>query len=203
MNVLESYNIIDICILCTLLVTVALGLWKGFIRSLTALASLVIGVVGAMKYHTVIQPYLSKVSSLDPHISTILSMAIIFVLVQIAFVILRWILDALLDLTRLTWLDRICGAAMGLAGGLLISAAVVQAILIGIPDWPLVKTSKLIGPVDQLAVRSIDYAPKQAKDRMQSLITKWKGTQEPGSVLPQRETAPSQKAPSAPPAIAK
>lgn len=203
MNVLESYNIIDICILCTLLVTVALGLWKGFIRSLTALASLVIGVVGAMRYHTVIQPYLSKVSSLDPHISTILSMAIIFVLVQIAFVILRWILDALLDLTRLTWLDRICGAAMGFAGGLLISGAVVQAILIGIPDWPLVKTSKLIGPVDQLAVRSIDYAPKQAKDRMQSLITKWKGTQEPGSVLPQRETAPSQKAPSAPPAIAK
>lgn len=204
MTFIESYNLIDLFILGTLLMTLILGVWKGFIRSLTALASLVVGVIAALRYNSVAQPYLSKVSSLDPQIASILSMVVIFILVQIVFVAIRWILAALLDLTRLSWLDRIFGAAMGLAAGFLIVAAGVQALLIGIPDWPLVKTSKLIGPVDQLAVKGMNYAPKQARDQVQSVITKWKGIQEPGSAVAQRDAVPLQKAaPSAPPGLVK
>lgn len=196
---LESYNLIDLFILGTLLITLILGTWKGFVRSLTALASLVLGVAAAVKYHTLAQPYLSKVSSLDPQISAILSMVIIFILVQIVFVGIRWILDALLDLTKLSWLDRIFGAAMGFGAGFLIVAAAVQGIMIGLPDWPLVKTSKLVGPVDQLSVKAMNYAPKQAKDHIQAVIAKWKGSQEPASVAPQREANSSQRPPSVPP----
>jgi membrane protein required for colicin V production len=203
MAFIESYNLIDLFILGTLLITVILGTWKGFVRSLTALASLVVGVAAAVRYHTLAQPYLSKVSSLDPQISSILCMVIIFILVQIVFVAIRWLLDALLDVTRLSWLDRIFGAAMGFAAGFLVVAAGVQVLLIGVPEWPLVKTSKLVGPVDQFAAKGMNYAPKQARDSLQSLVTKWKSTQEPSAPAPRREAVSSQKTPGASPGLVK
>ena len=203
MNVIEAYNAIDLFIMGTLLVTLILGIWKGFVRSLTALASLVAGVVLAIKYYPAAQAYLNKISTLDPQISMILAMVIIFIAVQIVFVVIRKILEALIDLTRLSWLDRIFGAAMGIAAGMLVVAAAVQAMLIGIPDWPLVKTSKLIKPVDQLTGKAVTYAPKQVTDQWQSIMTKWKGTQELAQPTPQRQATPSPKAPAAPPGLVK
>jgi membrane protein required for colicin V production len=204
MNPIDAYNAIDLFIMGTLLITLILGIWKGFVRSLTALASLVAGVALAIKYYPAAQAYLSKVSSLDPQISMILAMVIIFITVQVVFVIIRRILEALIDLTRLTWLDRIFGAAMGIVAGLLLVAAAVQVMLIGIPEWPLVKTSKLVKPVDQLTGKAVTYAPKQARDQWYSLVTKWKGTQELIQPTPQRQAAPlPKKGPAAPPGTAK
>jgi membrane protein required for colicin V production len=204
MNPIDAYNAIDLFIMGTLLITMILGIWKGFVRSLTALASLVAGVVLAIKYYPAAQAYLSKVSSLDPQISMILAMVIIFITVQVVFVIIRRILEALIDLTRLTWLDRIFGAAMGIVAGLLLVAAAVQVMLIGIPEWPLVKTSKLVKPVDQLTGKAVTYAPKQARDQWYSFVTKWKGTQELIQPTPQRQAAPlPKKGPAAPPGTVK
>ncbi len=205
MNPIDTYNAIDLFIMGTLLVTLILGIWKGFVRSLTALASLVAGVALAIKYYPAAQAYLSKVSSLDPQVSMILGMVIIFIGVQVVFVVIRRILEALIDLTRLTWLDRIFGAAMGIVAGLLVVAAAVQVMLIGIPEWPLVKTSKLVKPVDQLTGKAVTYAPKQARDQWYSLMTKWKGTQEQvAPPAPQRQAAPSpKKAPAASPGLVK
>ncbi len=119
--------------------------------------------------------YLGKITKLDPQISTIISMVIVFVVVQAVFVVLRRILDLLLDLTRLTWLDRIFGAVMGVGAGALVVVAVVQALLIGVPDWPLVKTSKLVGPVDRLTSKALTYAPKEARDQWLAFIREVEG----------------------------
>ena len=177
MQLVDSYNLIDILIMGTLLVSLILGIWKGFVRSLTALASLVLGVLLALKYYPAVVQYLDKISKLDPQISMILAMVIIFILVQIVFIIIRKILDFLLDLTRLTWLDRILGAVMGTVAGLVIVAAGVQILLVGVPDWPVVKTSKLVIPIDRLTAKALLYAPKDARDQWQAFISKWKGTQ--------------------------
>lgn len=203
MNFLEAYNAIDLFIMVTLLITLILGIWKGFVRSLTALTSLVAGVALAIKYYPVAQAYLSKVSALDPQISVILSMVPIFVAVQMIFVVIRRVLEALIDLTRLSWLDRVFGAAMGIAAGLLVVAASVQVMLIGIPDWPLVKTSKLIKPVDQLTGKALTYAPKEVKDQWLLLTTKWKGAQELAPLISRRRPAASLKAPAASPGSVK
>jgi membrane protein required for colicin V production len=177
MQLLETYNLVDLFIMGTILVTVVLGIWKGFVRTLTALASLVLGVLLAFRYYPLVAGYLGKITKLDPQISTIISVVIVFVLVQAVFVVVRRILDVLLDLTRLTWLDRIFGAVMGAVAGALVVAAVVQALLIGVPEWPLVKTSKLVSPVDRLTSKGLAYAPKEARDQWIAFIAKWKGTQ--------------------------
>ncbi len=204
MNLIEAYNAIDLFIMGTLLVTLILGIWKGFVRSLTALASLAVGVALAIKYYPAAQAYLNKISSLDPKISMVLAMVIIFIAVQVVFVVIRRILEALIDVTRLTWLDRVFGAAMGIIAGLLVVAAAVQAMLIGIPEWPLVQTSKLVRPMDQLTGKAVTYAPKQVRDQWSALMTKWKGTQELAPQTTQRQAAPlPKKAPAAPPGLVK
>ena len=66
-----------------------------------------------------VEPYLNKISSLDRHVSMILSMIIVFIGVQVVFVAIGHIMDVLPDLTRLTWLDRVLGGTMGLVAGFL------------------------------------------------------------------------------------
>ncbi|MFH0826036.1 MAG: CvpA family protein [Pseudomonadota bacterium] len=182
MEFTEQYNVIDIFIIAVLGLTVILGVWKGFVRSLTAMAGLAAGIILAVRYYPKVEPHLSKVSSLDSHISIIISMVLIFILVQAIFVLIRMALAAILDFTRLTWLDRVLGAAMGAAGGWVVVAAAVQGLLLGIPEWPDVKKSRLIRPVEQLTARMMQQAPQGLKNHMQSLNEKWNGLKEkPGA----------------------
>lgn len=199
MKFIEAYNLIDLFVAGTLLVALTLGLWKGFIRSLAAMAGVAFGVLGAIKYHSYVQPYLGKVSSLDPHISAILAMVIVFILVQVFFVLIRKLLDMLIDVTRLSWLDRALGAAMGAAAGFLVAASAVQAILIAVPEWPSIKTSRLAQPVDALAHKAMTYAPKEARDQFQQLMAKWKGTQETPKQLPAPRSVASETNAAPPP----
>lgn len=181
MQSFEVYNIVDIFIVATLLITLVLGLWKGFVRSLTALASLVIGVVAAAKYYPAVEPYLARISSLDPQISMILSMVVIFVAVQAVFVLIRRILAALIDVTRLGWLDRSFGAVVGIASGFLVVAGAIQIMLFAFPEWPVMKESKLVRPVDELARMAANHAPTGAKEQILSFIERLKGKQEKSS----------------------
>ncbi|MFH1112608.1 MAG: CvpA family protein [Pseudomonadota bacterium] len=204
MNFIEAYNVIDLFIMGTLLVTLILGLWKGFMRSLTAVAGLIVGVAGALRYHSAVEPYLEKISALDPHISAILSMVIVFIAIQVLFVVIRRILTALIDVTRLSWLDRVLGGMLGVVAGLLVVSSAVQAVLIAVPDWPLVKTSRLVKPLDRLTNQAMTYAPGPAREYVQSFIAKWKGTPRPSPPKEPGQSAPVKKAPpAAPPGLGK
>ncbi len=198
MSFFEQYNLIDVLIIGTLLVTVILGAWKGLLRSLTALAGLALGIILAVKYYVVVEPYINKISTLERNVSMILSMIIVFIGVQAVFVVIRHILEAILKVTRLSWLDRMFGALMGFAGGFLIVAASVQILLIGLPDWSLVKTSKLVNPVDRITDKTSQYAPPQVRDQATALFAKLKGLSESSPITDYKPAAPFNK-PEAPP----
>ncbi len=175
MQFIEAYNPVDLFIITTILISLILGLWKGFVRSLTALTGLVLGFVIAGKYYPEVQVYLYKISSLNPQIAMIISMLALFVMVQAAFVLIRKLLDTLIDITRLGWLDRVLGALMGASTGLVFIAVTVQALILTAPEWPSVKNSNLIQVVDSLTIKAMDYAPQQAKDQVNAMVNKWRG----------------------------
>ena len=178
MKFIEAYNPVDLFILTTVLIALILGLWKGFVRSLTALSGLVIGIVVAAKYYPDVQVYIYKVSSLNAQIAMIISMLALFVFVQAIFVLIRRLMDKLIDITHLGWLDRVMGALMGASTGLVVVAAVVQLLVLTAPEWPSIKGSALIAPVESLTLRALEYAPQQAKDQMNAMVNKWRGFQE-------------------------
>jgi membrane protein required for colicin V production len=195
MQIDGAYNLVDILIVATLSIGFILGIWKGFVRSLTALASLVLGIGLAVRYHSLVEPYLARISALEPHISMILAMVIIFFAVQVVFVVIRRILDALVDVTRLGWLDRVLGAAMGVAAGFLMVAALVQGLLIGVPDWELVKKSKLVQPVDDLTQKAVQYVPEEARKAFDESVAKWKKGRTAKPSTPQGSKEGSKKEP--------
>jgi membrane protein required for colicin V production len=201
MKFIEASNLIDLFIMGALMVTLILGLWKGFIRSLTAVAGLALGLIAAARYHGILEPYLGKISSLDPNISRILSMIIVFIAVQVLFVAVRRILAKLIDVTRLSWLDRTLGGAVGVAAGFLIVGAAVQGLLVVCPEWPVVTSSKLVPPVHSLTGKAMAYAPEQARNYVETLLEKWKNMQErPPSNERAGQSAPQHKGPTAVPA---
>ncbi len=173
---MESYNTIDVFVLITIGLGFVIGLWKGFIRSLTATAGLLAGVVLAARYYPVVDPYLGRVSSLDPHVAMVLSMIAIFIGVQVVFVVIRRLLEALLDLTRLTWFDRLVGAALGLVAGAVTVVGGVQVMLYLVPEWPDIRTSRLLVPVTELTNDVLKYAPGQVRDAVDTVNQKWKAT---------------------------
>jgi uncharacterized membrane protein required for colicin V production len=90
-------------------------------------------------------------------------MVLVFVLAQIVFVVIRRVLEAILDFTRLGWLDRVFGAAMGVVTGFLIAAAAVQVTLIAAPEWQAVKTSVLALPVEGMTYKLLAYVPQEIR----------------------------------------
>jgi membrane protein required for colicin V production len=186
MSFIEAGNPIDIFILVTILITFILGFWKGFVRSLTALTGLAVGVWAATNYYPLVQSQLTKISSLNPQISIIISMVLVFVLAQVFFVVIRRALEAILDFTRLGWLDRILGAGMGVATGFLIAAASVQAVLISAPEWQAVKSSVLAVPIEGMTYKLLAYVPQETRNQVNALISKWRSPQEGVQPAPPR-----------------
>ena len=178
MSFLEASNPIDIFILATVLITFILGFWKGFVRSLTALTGLAVGVWAATAYYPLVQSQLAKISSLNPQISVIISMVLVFVLTQVVFVVIRRVLEAILDFTRLGWLDRILGSAMGVVTGLLIAAASVQIALIAAPEWKAVKSSVLAMPIEGMTYKLLAYVPQETRNQVNAMILRWRASQE-------------------------
>ncbi|MFA6222079.1 MAG: CvpA family protein [Desulfomonilaceae bacterium] len=178
MSFLEASNPIDIFILATVLITFILGFWKGFVRSLTALTGLAVGVWAATAYYPLVQYQLTKISSLNPQISVIISMVLVFVLTQVVFVVIRRVLEAILDFTRLGWLDRILGSAMGVVTGLLIAAASVQIALIAAPEWKAVKSSVLAMPIEGMTYKLLAYVPQETRNQVNAMILRWRASQE-------------------------
>ncbi len=172
---MEAYNLIDMCILGTLGVGFIIGLWKGFIRSLTATAGLVVGGIIAIRYYPVVEPHLGKISSLDPHVAMVLSMIAVFIGVQVVFVLVRRLLEALVDLTRLGWFDRLVGAGVGLAAGAVLVAGAVQAVVHLVPEWTEIRSSRLMEPVSELTGNALRHAPKEVQHWMDGINQKWKG----------------------------
>lgn len=187
---MDSYNMIDLFIVCIVCAGLGLGLWKGCLRSVTALAGLVLGVLLAIRYYEAVTPVLSRITSLDPRVAMIISMIMVFVATQAVFVLIRRAMEALLDFTHLTWLDRILGAGMGAAAGLLVVAAAVQALLVGVPEWPVIKSSKLVKPVEDLTHKAIAFTPAPMKEHWLALTGKWKTSQEPISNNRRQQTSP-------------
>jgi len=128
---------------------------------------------------------------------------IVFIFVQVLFVLIRLLLDALVDVTRLGILDRLLGAAMGGVAAFLVVAVVVQIILVGIPDWPIVTKSKFTRPTEDVTKKLWQYVPQSAKDQVADLTKRWKGSQDTQQPKPTPKGDTSKQPATAPPAGAR
>ena len=120
-------NILDIIILICLIPALIQGLIKGFISQAIALISLVAGVWASYRFAGVACEWLSQYISGSEQVLRIASFALIFILVILALSLVGKLLDKVIQIVMLGWLNKLLGGVFAVLKWVLILSLIVVA----------------------------------------------------------------------------
>lgn len=119
---------IDIVILACFLPAVYLGLKNGFIRQLVALAVVVGGIVLALRFSDTVGAWLQQRIKVEPFWIKTISFALIFIAVALVLNLAGKLLEKVLSIAMLGWLNRLLGLALALATSALLIGVIVYMV---------------------------------------------------------------------------
>lgn len=123
-------GILDIIILLIIAASAIFGVFKGFVRQLVSIASLVLGIWCAGKFTGYISTYIKEWLSLEMSQQTlhiILFIAIFILVVVIAHFLGKGV-EGIIKLSMLGWINRILGFLFGAAKAIIVLSVVVCTI---------------------------------------------------------------------------
>ncbi len=164
---------IDIGIAVILLISVAIAIFRGFVKEAISLASWIIAIWLAITFSNQVALFLP--SSIDE--ATInfgkneleaskLRVGIAFILIVIGTLIagslLNYIFSQITQTRALRGIDRILGAFFGIArGGAVVVIVILIASLTSFPRSDTWKSSRLLPPFESVARKVIDIMPPE------------------------------------------
>lgn len=158
-------NWLDIALAAIIVCSVIAGFSKGFARTALGFAATIFGLFcGLWFYGTVGASLVQWLSSRQ--LANLLGFFVIFISIVVIGALLGRLLEHVLRMAQLSWLNRLLGGAFGLLRGMLIGAVVVMAAMaFSVKPPPLsVAHSRLapyaIGTANVLA----SAAPREVKD---------------------------------------
>ncbi len=125
-------NWADYCILATLALSVLMGLWRGLVGEVLALACWVVAVWVAWTFGPQVAAQFTRVDV--PSARLLIGYALCFIAVLIAGAILSFVMRKLIRGSGLSGTDRLLGMVFGLARGLALVTLVV--LLLGFTPFP-------------------------------------------------------------------
>jgi membrane protein required for colicin V production len=126
---------IDYIVLAVFLVSVTVGLFRGFFREALSLATWIVALWAAVQYSHLLEPLLGSLSS--PALRLWASRVLMFVLVLIAGGLLNHFVHLLVSSTGLSGTDRVLGMIFGAArGALLVGILVIVLRLLELDQEP-------------------------------------------------------------------
>jgi membrane protein required for colicin V production len=159
-------NWLDIVLLIIVAGSLASSIRKGLSREVIGLVTVILALLLGTWFYGVVAGYLMPYVS-TRQIASFAGFAIVFVAVLLAGSLAGALAGRLLQLTGLSWFDHLLGAAFGAVRGLLISIALVMAIMAfspaGHPPASVVR-SRLAPYVVEAARVCAAMAPYELKD---------------------------------------
>jgi len=162
-----SFTWLDFVLLGVMLITVIVGLVKGFIREVVGLASVVAGLVLAGQYYENLDALMRP---LVP--SQMLGYFISFLIIFFTVVILGWVVASLLS----HWtkgpfklLNHLLGGAVGFLKGILVCGVVVLALLVFSVEREAVVKSRLANYALYVTNGIVQLVPQELKARFKSI----------------------------------
>lgn len=165
-------TVLDILMIAIVGFCLIRGVFRGLIKEFSSIIGVLAGYYAAYTYYGYLTKLLSKWLSNTSYIN-IFSFFIIFCAVLLSISILGVILKYLLSISSLGWIDRICGAGLGLIKGILIVAILLVVLTAFLPKRPPLVTKSFLAPY--VAHISEPMAKVVPKDMQQQFRTNIKG----------------------------
>ena len=121
-------NILDIIILICLSPSLVQGLRKGFISQANAIISIIAGVWASAKFANVLGVQLAEYITASEQVLKIISFAIILIVTFIILGLLAKMLEGLLNLVTLGWVNKLLGGVFAIIKGILILGLIFSAV---------------------------------------------------------------------------
>jgi membrane protein required for colicin V production len=162
-------NFFDIIVIVILGYCLIRGAFRGLVKELSSIIGVFGGFFGAYTYYPVLAKPLSKWIANVGYLN-LLSFLIIFCGVFIIISILGIIINYLLKIVFLSWLDRVSGAMFGAMKGILIVSVLLIALTAFLPKGTPVIKDSLLSPYVTLV--SEKMAKVISKDMKHDFSTK-------------------------------
>ena len=157
----------DIAILVIVGLSIGIGLWRGFIKEVFALAVWIAALWLAFQFSGVVADMFGEMVSL-PSARTALAFSGIFIVVLLVGGLLTFLLGKLVESTGLSGTDRLLGAVFGLIRGL---ALVILMILVAgftpLPQDPWWEESTAIHGLLPLTEWAAGFLPESVGELLQ------------------------------------
>ncbi len=158
-------NGLDILIITVFMITIILGLWKGFLRIAVSWATVIIGFALASAFYRTAADMLQEWIE-APKFREIAGFILIFLAVAIAGALVLWFTRGILRSLKLLWLDRLAGATTGFAFGLTLSTIIIIFLAYITPEESSVIKQSVLAPYTmELANGAVSVVPGEIKDR--------------------------------------
>ena len=157
---------LDIAIVGVLAVSVAWGIWRGFIREVISLAGWVLAFLAANAVAGPLGDALpTSISS--PEVRVLAAFLVVFIFTLSLATLAGLLLSRLLQAAGLGGLDRTLGGLFGLArGAVILLALTVAAGLTAAPRHPLWKESVGAGMLMRTVLQLKPWLPPRLADRL-------------------------------------
>ena len=120
-------NILDIIILICLVPAVIQGIRKGLISQVIGIISLIVGVWASAKFADIVGVWLAQYLTASEQILKVVSFALILIAVFIVLGLIGKLLEGIIKLIMLGWLNKLLGVIFAMIKCLLILGLVVLA----------------------------------------------------------------------------
>src|SRR5262245_15243071 len=124
---LFRFSLLDWLILAILVYSIAVSWFKGFIREILGLITVLAAVLLAAWFYRGVGGLFKDVVRTE-NIALFLGFSLIFVMTLVTGFVVIWLITKFMKFAKLQWADRLLGAAFGFIRGWLISAAILLAL---------------------------------------------------------------------------
>jgi|694.fasta_scaffold26137_2 membrane protein required for colicin V production len=156
----------DYAVLTVIAASVLLGLWRGVVSEILALAAWMVAFLVARAQGSQVADWLTGQIA-EPGMRLAAAYVLIFVGVLLVFAIARMIISLMLKAVGLGLLDRLLGAAFGvLRGVLVVWVAVLVAGMTPLPKADWWRDAMLAPPLETAVIAAKPWLPAEAAKRI-------------------------------------
>ena len=119
---------IDLIILACFLPAIFIGLKTGFVRQLVALGAIVLGIYLSIRFSDVVGQWLAERWHIEQFWIKVISFAVIFIAVALLLNLIGTLVEKVLKITMLGWLNRLLGLVLAIVTCALIVGTLIYMV---------------------------------------------------------------------------